>query len=85
MQSARGNRFICIYMHLNFLRWQEEMDKTIQDYLASLQNEEMTENKKKQYLRWTQDFVSMALSNIGSQVIKLLKMMINTVVVPIRN
>ncbi|XP_028404436.1 HEAT repeat-containing protein 1-like isoform X2 [Dendronephthya gigantea] len=50
-------------------RWQEEMDKTIQDYLVSLQNEEMSKNDKKQYLQWTQDFVSMALSNIGSQVV----------------
>jgi hypothetical protein len=46
------------------------MDKTVQDYLVSLRNEEISENEKKMNLQWTQDFVSMALSNIGSQVTK---------------
>jgi hypothetical protein len=46
------------------------MDKTVQDYLVNLRNEEISENEKKRNLEWTQDFVSMALSNIGSQVMK---------------
>ena len=52
-------------------RWQQEMDKTVQEYLVSLRNEEISEEEKKRYIKWTQDFVSLALSNVGSQVIKL--------------
>jgi hypothetical protein len=44
------------------------MDKTVQDYLVGLRKEEISENDKKRNLQWTQDFVSMALSSIGSQV-----------------
>ena len=51
-------------------RWQEELDKTVQDYLVSLRHKDMSEDDKKKNLQWAQDFVSMALSNIGSQVIK---------------
>jgi hypothetical protein len=46
------------------------MDKTVQDYLVNLRNEEISENEKKRNFEWTQDFVSMALSNIGGQVMK---------------
>ena len=46
------------------------MDKTVQDNLVNLRNEEISENEKKRNLEWTQDFVSMSLSNIGSQVMK---------------
>lgn len=45
------------------------MDKTVQDYLVSLRNKDMSESEKKKNLQWAQDFVSMALSNIGSQVV----------------
>ncbi len=57
------------------------MDKTVQDYLVNLRNEEISENEKKRNLEWTQDFVSMALSNIGSQVMKTI-FSCSTVLVP---
>lgn len=46
------------------------MDKSVQDYLVSLRNEDLSEGEKMKNLKWAQDFVSMALSNIGSQVIE---------------
>ena len=46
------------------------MEKTVQDYLVSLRNEDLSEGEKMKNLKWAQDFVSMALSNIGSQVMK---------------
>lgn len=54
------------------------MDRTIQDYLVSLQNGEVSHEERQQNLRCTQDFVSLALSNIGSQVVlrSSLKLMI---------
>lgn len=51
------------------------MDRTVQDYLVRLRNEKLSESEKKIRVQWIHDFVSMALSSIGSQVIEMISMM----------
>ena len=46
-----------------------QIDKTVHDYLVGIQSDLNSEEEIKQNLQWTQDFVSMVLSSIGSQVV----------------
>ena len=66
-----GSDILLKNQYFKLSRWQSQIDKTVHDYLVGVQSDLNSEEEIKQNLQWTQDFVSMVLSSIGSQVVNI--------------